>query len=283
MNLEKVNYLDLFQEVINLILNFIYVYLKTTYYLVVGYPKKEVKDNVIVITGAGHGLGKEMSKIFAAHQAKIALIDVNKDNCKNVEKEIKAAGGVVKGYQCDVTDEERITKVINQIEQDLGPIDILINNAGITYCRAFNNVQPECVRKVFEVNTFAHFWTIQAVLKSMIERQKGQIVAISSIAGLVGTANLVDYCASKFAVIGLMEALDQELHEGGKNQDIHLTTICPLAMSTGMFHSPKTRFPKLFPICTSTEAAAIAVEAILTEQYLVTLPKYAKLFHQIGR
>ena len=271
----------LFSEIINLVAKMFWIYLKSSYHLIFGYPQKDIKNNVIVITGAAHGLGRELAKLLAAKQAKIGLIDVNKTNCINVEKEIEASGGIAKGYHCDITDEINLKKTINKIENDLGPIDILINNAGVTNCLVFDDISPEKVRKTFEVNTFAHFWSIQAVLKQMIDRKKGHIVAISSIAGLIGTTNLVDYCASKFATVGLMEALDQEIHQNGKNLEICLTTICPLVMATGMFQHPKSRFPKLFPILSVSEAAVSIVDAILTERFLVTLPKYLKLFYQI--
>ena len=133
------------------------------------------------------------------------------------------------------------------------------------------------------MNVFAHFWTIQSVLPDMKKRGSGQIVAVSSIAGVLGTANLTDYCASKFAIIGLMKSLEQELHPiAGVNKDIHLTTVLPLAMTTGMFHSPRTRFESVFPVIDAVTVAEKAVNAILTNQSQVFVPKQAEYFYRIG-
>ena len=90
------------------------------------------------------------------------------------------------------------------------------------------------------------------------------------------------YSASKFAIIGLMKSLEQELHESGANQDIHLTTILPLAMTTGMFHAPRTRFECVFPVVDPTAVAKKAVTAILTNQTQVFVPKSAEYFYRLG-
>lgn len=96
-------------------------------------------------------------------------------------------------YQCDITDEASIARLAEQVERDLGEVDILVNNAGIVNCVPFEAMTSAQIRKTFEVNTFAHFWTMRQFLPSMKRRRSGHIVAVSSIAGLLGTANLTDY------------------------------------------------------------------------------------------
>lgn len=90
------------------------------------------------------------------------------------------------------------------------------------------------IKKVMEVNTMSHFWTIREFVPAMLERNSGSVIAISSMAGMVGTANLNDYCASKFAVVGLMESLSGQVYNEGKT-GVHCSVICPYYIDTGMF------------------------------------------------
>ena len=90
------------------------------------------------------------------------------------------------------------------------------------------------IKKVMEVNTMSHFWTIREFVPAMLERNSGSVVAIASMAGMVGTANLNDYCASKFAVVGLMESLAGQVYNEGKT-GVHCSVICPYYIDTGMF------------------------------------------------
>lgn len=276
-----VGVLSLIWEVLQLILQIIGTYFESIYYLVMGHEKKSVQNSLVAITGSGHGLGKEMALIFSSLGAKVALIDVNQENNEKVASEIRGGGGTCFPFKCDIRDESQVLKTMARIKQEAGSdIDILINNAGITNCLPINTMTSDQIKRTFEVNVLPQFWTIRAVLPSMIKRGSGHIVAIASIAGLLGTANLTDYCASKFAVIGLMTALEKEI--GDKNPGIHLTTVCPLSIATGMFKAPKTRFEAVFPICETRFVAEEAVSAILRNRTLVTVPKSAILFHKIG-
>lgn len=133
------------------------------------------------------------------------------------------------------------------------------------------------IRKTFDVNVLAHFWMLEAFLPHMISKKKGHIVATSSIAGLIGLTNLVPYCASKFAVRGLMEALHEEIREDSRNLDIHTTTVYPYMVDTGLCKKPKIRFPSILGLIdpkTAAEAIILAHRQGLTE---TCIPRY--LFH----
>lgn len=270
-------------ELIQLIVSVLLIYGQSLKNLLLGKPKKNISGQVALVTGAGHGLGRELAIQLAGQGAKVALLDINKDNCDSVCREISKSGGIVKSYHCDVTKEEMTQSVVRRVAQDLGAIDILVNNAGITHCRPFIELNSQQIRKTFEVNTFSHFWSISAVLPEMIKRNHGHIVAISSIAGLLGTANVVEYCASKFAVNGLMVSLEKELHADGANDGIHFTTICPLIMNTGMFKKPKTRFSSLLPICNAEDVARSTLKAILRNDSMITVPESAMAIYRIEK
>ncbi|CAG2109440.1 unnamed protein product [Medioppia subpectinata] len=272
-------------EICILLYNILSAYIECLINIFRNVPKKDIRDHVVVITGAGHGLGAEIAKLFAKLGARLALIDINKTNNERIVEEIKDITGSkhVFGYCCDITNEEAVAQVVQQIQRDLGDVDILINNAGIVQCLPFESLSTKNIKKTFEVNTFAHFYLIGHYLPKMVSRGVGHIVAISSIAGLIGTAHLVDYCASKFAIIGLMEALEMELRQNEINDGIKLTTICPLAMTTGMFKKPRSRFNWIFPVIDAKYVAKETVNAILRNQTLITVPKNALYFYGLGK
>lgn len=101
-----------------------------------------------------------------------------------------------------------------RVKDEVGPVSVLVNNVGIMPTHPLPQQSAEEIQRVFDVNVFSQFWTIQAFLDQMKEQGRGHIICLSSIAGLVGLANLVPYCATKYAVRGMMEALHEELREG---------------------------------------------------------------------
>lgn len=251
-----------------------------------GRTEKDVAGKLVVITGAGQGFGKEVALQFASKGASVALLDINIKGVQEVGQEIRDLYPKSKtlALRCDVTDLDDVTRVFGVIRENLGSVDILINNAGIVSCKPFLELNPKAIERTFQVNSIAHFWTTRNVLPDMMSRGSGHIVAVSSSAGLTGTANLTDYCASKFATIGFMKSLELELYSKGSTySDIQLTTVCPLAMSTGMFHAPKSRFPIIFGTLDPKEAALKTVHGILTNERLVCVPKRFEYFHRISQ
>jgi len=154
------------------------------------------------------------------------------------------------------------------VKADVGKVDILVNNAGIVVGKSFLDTTDDQTEKVMRVNTFAVMWAVKAFLPDMI-KTSGHIVTIASAAGFTGTPLLVDYCASKFAVVGFMEALRLEhLHLGITN--VQFTTVMPYYINTGMFDGVKSVFP--FPILTVDYAVNGIVKGVLTNQVEVILP-----------
>lgn len=116
----------------------------------------------------------------------------------------------------------------------------------------------------------------------MKENRKGHIVALSSIAGLVGLPNLVPYCASKFAVRGIMESLAEELRRE-KYEDIKLTTICPYMVDTGLCKKPYMRFKNIMALLSPSDVAVKIMKAQRTDEFEITIPKYLKTVNDISR
>lgn len=185
------------------------------------FVRKEMRDvsgEVVFITGAGHGIGRELALKYADQGCEVVCVDINEEaNKETVVIANKLKKGRAYGYVCDVTDRDAVLATANQIRADVGHVSVVINNAGIMPCHPLQNTTHTEIRKMFEVNTLAHFWIFEAFLPFMKQQNRGHLISISSIAGIIGTANVVPYCATKFAVRGMMEALYEELREEKSN------------------------------------------------------------------
>lgn len=116
-----------------------------------------------------------------------------------------------KGYAVDVSDREAVYQTAAKVREDIGPVDILINNAGIVCCKPLLDLPDKMIENTYAVNILAHYWTIKSFLPDMIRQKRGHIVTIASATGMIGTYGCTDYGATKSACIGLHESLDCEL------------------------------------------------------------------------
>lgn len=270
------NWLLFFVELARLFVRLALALAEAFYRTFVPKPRKDVSNSVVVVTGAARGLGREIARIFADLGAKVVLLDIDQARNNEMAKMIRATGGKGFSFTCDVTDEDQVRNIAQKIGRLIGDVDILVNNAGIAQAMPILNMNPNQVRRTMEVNTLSHFWMIQEFLPKMLERKRGHIVAVSSLAGLVGAANYTEYCASKFAVMGLMLSLERELSQTEPGRAIRLTTICPAVLSRGLFHTGlpylSRWFPKVFPPVDVQVAAREVVDRVLRDQELIVLP-----------
>ncbi|XP_075976959.1 17-beta-hydroxysteroid dehydrogenase 13-like isoform X2 [Anticarsia gemmatalis] len=245
---------------------------------------KSVNGEIILITGAGHGMGRETALRFGKLGGVIVCVDINPTGNQETVDIIKEHKGKAHRFECDVTDREAINALAERIKREVGEVTMLVNNAGIMPCKPLLQTSEKEIRASFEVNIIAHLWLLQAFLPSMMEKNHGHIVAMSSMAGVVGLRNLVPYCATKFAVRGLMEALHEELREDKKDYSgIKLTVICPYIVDTGLCKNPKIKFPSLMKILTPQEAADSIVDAVRRNYYEITIPSSLYYINQICR
>eukprot|EP01135_Chromosphaera_perkinsii_P010458 Nk52_evm21s2133 gene=Nk52_evmTU21s2133 len=235
--------------------------------------RKNVAGEIVLITGGASGIGRLMALEFAKKGSILVIVDIQEEAMKSVAFEIQAIGAKCSWYVCDLSDRNSIYATADKIKQNVGDVDILINNAGIVTGKTLLDCPDALIQKTFEVNTIAHFWTIKAFLPSMFERNHGHIVTISSSAGKVGVCGLADYCASKFAAFGIDESLRFEFQKCGKT-GIKTTCVCPYFINTGMFDGVKTRFPALMPILEPEYAVDKIIEAIETDQEVLIMPRF---------
>jgi succinate-semialdehyde dehydrogenase/glutarate-semialdehyde dehydrogenase len=230
----------------------------------------KLKDKTVLLTGAASGIGRLMALKLAAKGARLVLWDINQKALAELAQTIASQGHQVNTYLCDVSDKRAIFDTARQVQAEVGPIDVVINNAGVVYGKSFLEYTDEQLEKTIAVDQMAIVWTLRAFLPAMIERNAGHIVTISSAAGTIGVARLSAYCMAKFAAFGLDEALRMEFRKAGQN--IKTTVVCPYYIDTGMFAGVKTRFAMLLPILKAAKVANKIIRAIERDKPRVILP-----------
>lgn len=264
-----------------LLIDIFMFYVKATYNIVMAIfhmfvlPEAEdVSRDVVLVTGAGHGMGKCVALQYAALGSTVVCMDINDVTNSETVAEIKQRGGKGFGFVCDVTNRQQIADVLQKIKTQVGVVTILVNNAGIMPTHSLLDQTEAEIRKTFDLNVMAHFWLLQALLPDMIQKNRGHIVALSSVAGLVGFKNLVPYCGTKYAVRGIMEALEEELRADPRKPKIKFTSIYPYMVDTGLCKRPHFRFPQLMKMVKPDEAAAAIIDAQRRGLAEASIPKY---------
>ncbi|CAL1298412.1 unnamed protein product [Larinioides sclopetarius] len=265
---------DFSLDTLLLVSKVVYIVIRETILNILPKKKKDISGEVVLITGSAQGIGRQLAIQIARLGAKVVLWDINETKLKETAEEISQDAGNVSWFVCDVTSESDVNTKARLVEQKVGEVTILINNAGIMQNLPMLELSSEGIKKTIEVNLLSHFWTIRAFLPNMEKKNHGHIVGVSSCAGLIGHVNQSDYSASKHGVIGLMEALSEELRL--KESHIKTTTICPLTVNTGMNQNPITRCFWMMPIVSVEDAVSQIITAIRREDFIVTLPKRIK-------
>lgn len=184
-----------------------------------------------VVTGASSGIGRAIVLRFGKAGARVALLARRKNRLEDVAREIEKGGGEALVFQADLLDPKQITKAFGEIRRLWKDPEILVNNAGTGFFGPLAESKLEEYETTFNLNVRALYLATQEVLPAMIRAQRGTIINISSIGGKMGLAGSAIYCASKFAVMGLSEALLEEV----RSYNIRVSVICPGLVSTEFF------------------------------------------------
>ncbi|PAV21151.1 retinal short-chain dehydrogenase reductase [Pyrrhoderma noxium] len=227
-------------------------------------PRLDWGEQIVVITGGSSGIGELIANTLAVRNVTTIVLDVNPIQTENYN---------ITYYKCDVSKWEEMEAVSKQIVEEIGHPTILINNAGVAQGKLILDLKPEDVKQTFDVNVLAHFWALKAFLPEMIKQKTGHIITVSSVLGLVGVAQMADYCASKAALVNLSESLRYELDKRYKTPNIRTTLVLPGHTMTPLFSRmslPTSWFHQFFTPSLPPYAVAKAVIAAIDEQESLT-------------
>jgi NAD(P)-dependent dehydrogenase (short-subunit alcohol dehydrogenase family) len=185
---------------------------------------KDLKDRIVLITGAASGIGLALAHAFTAEGSRVVVVDINEVGCRTAAAGLAGACA----YRLDVTDAEAALALAETVESEVGPVDILVNCAGIAFLGEVVDTALEDWRRILDVNLMGPVNLIHAFLPRMYERRSGHVVNIASGAGLFPLPGLGAYVATKYALVGLSETLYIEARSRG----VAVTAICPWGVLT---------------------------------------------------
>lgn len=235
---------------------------------------KNLKNKRVLITGAGHGLGFETARKFASEGAEVIITDLDPQRVEDAVFELQAQALKVFGFVMDVTDPCDVERVREEIHTEHGPIDVLVNNAGIVSGGAFLDVPLEKHLMTYEVNSLGPVIVTHAFLQDLIEQPEGHIVCIASASSMIPLPNAATYASSKWAVLGFTESLRAELEHAG-NGHVGVTAVCPSYINTGMFDGVKP--PLLVGLLTPQWLASKLVRCVKKRKETLLAPALVNL------
>ncbi len=241
----------------------------------------DFKDQVVVITGASNGIGKQLAIDLAARGAIVAGCGRSIERLRDTLKEVRRASPSSAMIGCDVSDAEQVQGMVAKIAADFGKIDVLINNAGVGMRKPFIETDLKTIEEIIRINYLGAVYCTKAVLPHMIPRRRGHVVNVSSGAGLIGALNMAAYCASKFALNGWSESLYHELKPLG----IDVSIVCPGPVQTEFNRDFRDSQPKAAAnLIVSAEAVAQAIIKVLeNKRFEVVLPRWLALMSSLRR
>ncbi len=217
-----------------------------------------MSGDVVVVTGASTGIGQATAEAFAREGATVVLAARSEGRLVRIAADIEEAGGRAIPMALDVTDRSAVFEKMNEVAESQGRIDVLVNNAGIGLLSPVHDMDPEELKRVFEVNFFGLIWCTQAVLPCMIRQNRGRIVNVSSVAGKRALPHISAYCASKFALQAFSDSLRMEAAEHG----ITVTVVCPPRVDTTFHDTPLMRQKGHRMSAPSLSAGTVAAEIV---------------------
>ncbi|MPY88986.1 MAG: glucose 1-dehydrogenase [Luteitalea sp.] len=194
----------------------------------------QLTDRVAVVTGGSRGIGRSIVELLAARGAAVGILFRERvDAARDVVGAVEAQGGRALAVQCDVADEAAVNQAFARVAGKLGPVDVLVNNAGINHDVRFLLMDRTAWDDVLRVNLDGAYYCARAVIRGMLQRQRGRIVNITSLSATLPLPGQANYAASKAGLVGLTRALSRELAGRG----VLVNAVCPGLVETDMIKS----------------------------------------------
>jgi NAD(P)-dependent dehydrogenase (short-subunit alcohol dehydrogenase family) len=195
---------------------------------------RSLQGKVVAITGGGRGIGRAMAQALAREGARVAVGDLDRESAELTAAQL---GEPAVGLPLDVTDHGALIAFLDEVEQRLGPLDVLVNNAGIMPVTPLAEESAESIARTLDLDLRAVVYGTQDAMRRMVPRRTGHIVNIASVAGRSGFPYLATYCAAKHGVVGLSEAVRQELRGTGVEVSVVMPSVVNTELTTGLASS----------------------------------------------
>jgi NAD(P)-dependent dehydrogenase (short-subunit alcohol dehydrogenase family) len=225
---------------------------------------RSLAGKVVAITGGARGIGRATAAALIAQGARVAIGDIESDLAAQTASEL---GSGTLGLSLDVTDRQSFEVFLQDVERELGPLDVLINNAGIMPIGPFVDETDATMQRMIEINVIGVIYGSKLALERFLPRNRGHLVNVSSVAGKGGFPGGATYCATKHAVVGLSEAIRAEVRKSG----IDVSIVMPVGVNTELYSGlPPARG---IPIAEPEDVANAIVEALQTGRVDVFIPR----------
>jgi NAD(P)-dependent dehydrogenase (short-subunit alcohol dehydrogenase family) len=224
---------------------------------------RSLTGKVVAITGGGRGIGRAIAQALAREGARVAVGDLDRESA---EQTAAALGEPAIGLSLDVTDHAGLIAFLDEVEQRLGPLDVVVNNAGIMPVTPLAEESAESIARQLDLNLRAVIHGTQEAMRRMVPRRTGHIVNVSSVAGRSGFPYLATYAATKHGVVGLSESVRQELRDTGVEVSVVMPSVVNTELATGLADS---RVKAVEP----EDVAAEVVSALRKPRFDVYVPR----------
>lgn len=247
---------------------------------------RQIRGKTALVTGAASGIGRAIALRLADEGARLYLLDVNALELARVVSEARRRGVDALGRHCDVSQPAQNSAAVQHLLDQYGGVDLLVNNAGVTYYGQTKSMSAEHWDRLLAVNLHAPIQFTRELLPTLLARDEAHVLNVASICGLVGLERVAAYCTSKFALVGFSESLRAEL----VRQGVGVTALCPGFVDTNLFAAAargadlkQNKTPPRWMLATPELIAQRAVRAIYRNQALVVVQPYARMLHLVKR
>jgi 3-oxoacyl-[acyl-carrier protein] reductase len=229
----------------------------------------ELAGRVAVVTGASRGIGRATALALARHGAGVLAVSRNGEALASLAAEPIASPGWIRGLATDLRDRAAAAGVVSSVEREFGKLDILVNNAGWEIHKALELQSDSDYDATVETNLGAPFVLIRAAIPGMKQRRSGWIVNVASVTGLRGFRESALYSATKFAIVGLTDSLEEELRDAG----IHVSAICPGWVNTDLAGDAGLADDRYRPLLLQPEDVADAIAFVVCQPDRVAISR----------